>query len=290
MVGSHADRVLQHPNRTSSMENSRQGTWLASLIFTLLLAIPAGPALFAQETKEDAELADVPSQDLHAGDDEDKRYFLIGPRAKSSPPADGFKLLIVLPGGSGDDQFLPFVKRISKYALPAEYLVAQPVAKKWTADQQIVWPTSKNHVAEMKFTTEEFIDAVIDDVAGRHKLDRNHCRTLSWSSSGPAAYAAALSSDKITGSFIAMSVFNPNLLPGLEAAKGRPFFLYHSPDDRVCPYRMAVQAKNLLKENGAAVDLKEYRGGHGWRGGLYDDIRAGINWLEKNQPAESPKK
>jgi predicted esterase len=249
----------------------------------MLLALPTCPALFAQEAKEDPELADVPSQDLHAGDDEDKRYFLIGPRAKKAPPAGGYKLLVVLPGGSGDEQFLPFVKRIGKYALSPEYLVAQPVAIKWTTDQQIVWPTSKLRVPEMKFTTEEFIDAVIDDVAGRHKLDSKQCRTLSWSSSGPAAYAAALASDKVTGSFIAMSVFKPNLLPELEAAKGRPFFLYHSPDDRVCPYRMAVQAKEVLKENGATVELKEYRGGHGWRGGLYDDIRAGIQWLERNQ-------
>jgi hypothetical protein len=85
----------------------------------------------------------------------------------------------VLPGGSGDEQFLPFVKRIFKYALPREYLVAQPVAVKWTAAQQIVWPTSKSHAPEMKFTTEEFIEAVIDDVAGRYQLDGKHCRTLS---------------------------------------------------------------------------------------------------------------
>jgi predicted esterase len=262
---------------------------VASLVVAMVFAVPAGPPLFAQEAKEDSELADVPSQDLQAGDDAGKRYFLIGPRAKKAPPADGYKLLVVLPGGSGDEQFLPFVKRIWKNALPPEYLVVQPVAIKWTTDQQIVWPTSKSRVAEMKFTTEEFIDAVIADVSGRHKLDPKHCRTLSWSSSGPAAYAAALSSEKITGSFIAMSIFKPNLLPELTAAKGRPFFLYHSPDDRVCPYRMVVQAKEVLTENGATVELHDYRGGHGWRGGLYDDIRAGIKWLEQNQPPAGEK-
>src|SRR5262249_8170148 len=134
------------------MEKSWQCCQLASLLLTMLLALPARPALFAQEAREDPELADVPSQDLQAGDDADKRYFVIGPRAKKAPPADGYKLLVVLPGGSGDEQFLPFVRRICKNALPPEYLVAQPVAKKWTADQQIVWPTSKSRVAEMKFT------------------------------------------------------------------------------------------------------------------------------------------
>jgi hypothetical protein len=37
-----------------------------------------------------------------------------------------------------------------------------------------------------------------------------------------------------------------------------------------------------LKKNGAAVKLTTYQGGHGWRGNLYDNIRDGIEWLEKN--------
>jgi predicted esterase len=234
-------------NAHAAMNDSNGRSRFLSLFFVLTFASQAGSPLFAEDAKDDLEFADVPSQDLRAGDNPDQRYFLIGPRAKSSPPAAGYKLLVVLPGGSGDEQFQPFVKRIFKHALPWEYLVAQPVAVKWTTDQQIVWPTSKSPVPEMKFTTEEFIAAVIDDVAGRHQLNPKHCRTLTWSSSGPAAYAAALSNDKITGSFIAMSVFMPNQLPPLTEAKGRPFFLYHSPDDRVCPYRWAVPAMVVLK-------------------------------------------
>ena len=38
----------------------------------------------------------------------------------------------------------------------------------------------------------------------------------------------------------------------------------------------------------AVVTLKDYAGGHGWKAGLYDDIRDGIAWLEKNGSA--PKK
>jgi hypothetical protein len=29
------------------------------------------------------------------------------------------------------------------------------------------------------------------------------------------------------------------------------------------------------------MTLAEYAGGHGWRGGLYDEIRTGVEWLEK---------
>jgi hypothetical protein len=67
--------------------------------------------------------------------------------------------------------------------VPAGYLVAQPVAIQWQDDQEIVWPTAKVKADGMKFTTEEFIDSVIDDVSVRHKLDKSHIFTLSWSSS-----------------------------------------------------------------------------------------------------------
>src|SRR5262249_6074501 len=163
------------------------------------------------------------------------------------------------------------------------YVAAQPVAVKWTADQQIVWPTKTNPVTGMKFSTEEFIDAVIEDVAKKHKLDRTKVFTLSWSSSGPAAYATSLQEKRgVTGSFIAMSVFNPKFLPPLKGANGHAYYLYHSPQDRACPYRMAEQAKTSLAENGAKVHLETYEGGHGWRGDLYTDIHDGVEWLEKN--------
>jgi predicted esterase len=246
------------------------------VIASLLISLFAGWRLGAQE-----DVADIPSQDLHAGKDKNKRYFLkryflIG------PPKEGNGLIVVLPGGSGSADFHPFVKRIYKHAIPEGYLVAQPVAVMWTEKQKIVWPTEKNHVEGMKFSTEEFVDAVIKDVAGRHKLDPERIFTLAWSSSGPAAYAISLTNPKVTGSFIAMSVFKPDLLPPLEKGKGRGYFLYHSPDDRVCPFRMAQQAVKDLEKSGATVKLATYEGGHGWRAGLYDHIREGVQWLEKN--------
>ena len=41
------------------------------------------------------------------------------------------------------------------------------------------------------------------------------------------------------------------------------------------------RARNWSK-NGATVKLTTYEGGHGWRAGLYDQIRTGLQWLEKN--------
>ena len=246
----------------------------------LAVSLLTGPRLVAQD-----DVADVVSRDLRAGKDEHKRYFLIEPSKTARAPAKGYGLLVVLPGGDGSADFHPFVKRIYKNAVPEGYVLAQPVAVKWTEGQQIVWPTAGNRVEGMKFSTEAFIDAVIQDVGRRHKIDPERVFTLTWSSSGPAAYAASLSSDRITGSFVAMSVFKPDLLPPLGKAKGHAYFLYHSPDDRVCPYRMAEKAAKDLEKAGAAVKLATYEGGHGWRGNLYDDIREGLEWLEKNRPA-----
>jgi RNA polymerase sigma factor (sigma-70 family) len=246
---------------------------------------------FAQPKPEEdplADVADIPSQELQAAGDTQKRYFLIGPKKNTQPPAEGYGLVIILPGGDGSADFHPFVKRIYKHVLSDRYLAAQPIAVQWTPEQEIVWPTKTNPVPEMRFGTEEFVEVVIEDVAKKHKLDRTRVFTLSWSSSGPAAYAASLQSKhSITGSFIAMSVFNPEFLPPVKAANGHAYYLYHSKQDRLCPYRMAERAKTSLAENGAKVRLQTYEGGHGWRGNVYKDIRAGVEWLEKNSKKAS---
>jgi predicted esterase len=226
---------------------------------------------------------DVPAEKLKAGGDEHKEYFLIGAAKDRKAPKDGFGLVVIMPGGDGSADFHPFVKRLYANALPDGYLAAQPVAVKWTDDQEIVWPTAKLKAEKMKFTTEEFVAAVIADVGKAHKLDPAKTFTVSWSSSGPAAYAISLEEKRpVAGSLVAMSVFRPDWLPDLKAAKGHAYYLYHSPGDRVCPFLMAKAAAKQLKEAGAAVTLAEYDGGHGWPGNVFADVKTGIEWLEKN--------
>jgi predicted esterase len=254
-------------------------------LFAFVLGITSqAVVVFGQEAAKvnrSDDIADINSADLRVGDDEKKRFFLIGPKQGVTPPPDGFRLLLVMPGGPGTADFLPFVKRIYKHALPDQYLVAQLVAVKWVPDQEVVWPTKMNSVTEQKFSTEEFLAGVIESVKAKHKLDSRHIFSLSWSSSGPAAYSASLvEKSPITGSYVAMSVFKPNLLPPLENAKGHRYYLRHSPEDRVCPYHMAEQARDALKEKGAKVQLSTYAGGHGWRGDVFGNIRQGITWLE----------
>jgi predicted esterase len=241
------------------------------LVATLLLAV----GLRAED--------EVASERLKAGGDEKKEYFLIGATKDRKAPKDGFGLVVIMPGGDGSAEFHPFVKRIFANALPNGYLAAQPIAVKWTDDQEVVWPTAKLKVEKMKFTTEEFVTAVTADVGKKHKLDPARTFTMSWSSSGPAAYAVSLQEKPIVaGSFVAMSVFKPNLLPDLKAAKEHAYYLYHSLADEVCPFEMAKDAEKALGDAGARVTLAEYGGGHGWRGDVFGDIRTGIEWLEKN--------
>jgi len=255
------------------------------------LSLALGPALAfasalasAPAARAQGDVADVRAEERRAGDDEHKRYFLIGPRADAEAPKGGFRLLVVLPGGDGGADFLAFVKRIFLHATTEEYLVAQLVAPRWSDDQaeRLVWPTKKNPWPDMRFTTEEFVDAVIADVEEDHAIDPEYVFTLSWSSGGPAAYAVSLTPEtRITGSFVAMSAFKPDELPSLAGAKGQAYFLLHSPDDFI-PIAMAEDAQEKLEKKKAEVKLVTYAGGHGWKGDVYGNLKLGLGWLEEH--------
>jgi hypothetical protein len=254
---------------------------MRALVLVLALHLPAAVA------EEPPDIAGIPSQDITLR--EGQRYFLIGAekeRGKAAPsPKPGHGLLVVLPGGDGGEGFLPFVKRIHANTLGQGWLTAQPVAVKWKPDQEVIWPTEKLGVPGMKFTTEAFVEAVIADVKKRHRVDPARIHLLAWSSSGPAAYSLSLSKKKsVAGFYIAMSVFKPDTLPPLDGAKGNAYFLDHSPDDRVCPFRMAEDARSRLEKAGARAKLVTYEGGHGWHGDFYGRLREGWKWLEENRP------
>lgn len=226
---------------------------------------------------------EVKAQDLRAGDDANKRYFLLSPDDLAGAPKQGFKLLLVLPGGDGSADFLPFVKNIYSNSLPDDFIVAQLVAPRWSLGQasKVVWPTNKTDIPEVKFSTEAFINAVIEDIKAKCKIDPQSVFTLSWSSSGPAAYAASLDErSQIAGSLVAMSVFKPDDLPDLSNAKGHAYYILHSPQDFIA-MRFPEAARDQLAEHGATTKLVTYEGGHGWRGDVFGNIRAGIEWLMK---------
>jgi serine/threonine protein kinase/predicted esterase len=195
------------------------------------------------------------------------------------------RLLVVLPGGDGGKDFEPFVRAIYENALDASWIIAQPISVKWFDQQEIVWPTkfdreNQDALKQSTFSTEEFIDAVITDVAAKVTIDPKNIFTLGWSSSGPALYAHSLSTQcKATGAYIAMSVFKPKQLPDVAIAKGRRFVIDHSPQDKVCPYRMAQQARATIEQAGGIVQSIDYTGGHGWQDDPLRRLKEGLNWL-----------
>ena len=116
----------------------------------------------------------------------------------------------------------------------------------------------------MAFSTEEFLDAVLEDVEERVDVDPAFVFTLCWSSSGPAVYAWSVRKEtRATGHFVSQSVFRPDEMPSLKGAKGLAYYLHQSPEDTRTPLHFAETAKEKLEKHGAEVRLVEYAGGHG---------------------------
>jgi predicted esterase len=235
----------------------------------------------ADEKDAAADIADVPFQNIRIAGDENKRYFLIGPRAGAKKPAAGYRLVLVLPGGDGSEEFRPFVQRVLKNALNDDVMIAQLVAPKWSdGEDRIIWPTSGTKDERMKFTTEQFVDAVIEDAKGRCAVDRKRVDALGWSSGGPPVYTVTLGpKSPIRGAFVAMSVFKPDQLPALSAAAGHRIYILHSPTDFI-PMNFPRDAEEKLRKAGATTKLTTYEGGHGWHGDVFATMRTGLEWLD----------
>jgi dienelactone hydrolase/HEAT repeat protein len=235
--------------------------------------------IFAMMLAAALDAGDMPVQDLRANNDEKMRFFLMGPKTKTAP-ADGYRLLLVLPGGDGGEDFRPFIESVAQDSVSNQYLVAQLVAPKWSGSENLVWPKEKDAAQGAPIATEKFIDAVVADIAKLHKLDAKHIYALGWSSSGPPVYATAMrAKTPLTGAFVAMSVFKSEECPPASNARGRAFYILHSPQDFI-QMRFPQAAQKALSSAGAKVKLTTYPGGHGWHGDPPKMIRTGVTWLE----------
>ena len=247
----------------------------------LILEMLAGAAFVATASVHQAlpdadDVRDVPAQAYFLDGDAKKEYVLIGKPGSGAAA----KLCIVMPGGPGSIDFLPFVKRILKFGLGDGWLIVEPVAPKWSTDPNyIVWPSATLPYAPAKFTTEAFLDGILDELPSRLKTPVGLTFMMGWSSSGPAIYSfAGHGKHSITGAFVAMSVFNPQSFAGAHHLKIARFYLLHSPQDFI-PMSHPDAAKAALSKLGVPVKLDTYEGGHGWRGPVYDEIRAGFDFL-----------
>jgi predicted esterase len=228
-----------------------------------------------------------------AGGDSKQQYFLMRHRKPAKQPAR-YGLVVVVPGGPGTAEFLPFGANVlTAVAIPDDFLVAELVAPQWRpGDDRIVWPSHVFPDEKAEFTTEAFLAAVIDEVTAKQPIDERFVFTLGWSSSGHALYSASTRVPKVRGSVIAMSRFLPGRSVEAGKLRGKAYYLYHSPEDTVCPFAEAELAVKTLKEHGAEARLVSYKGGHGWVPFTFygDRIREGILWLKDLNATEQPRK
>lgn len=262
---------------------------IATMLFTLISAASPRPIPITTAPRQD----DPPApEDVKIDGDARKRYLVHGPGKDAKALASGWKVLVVMPGGDGSAEFSPFVGRIRENVLGNDWLVVQIVAPVWEKGQaeKLVWPTKLNPWPKIDFTCEELFAAVLADVGKSWKLDPKYLFTLAWSSSGTLAYTLGLQEKTpVTGTFVAMSVFKPENLPSLKEARGRSFYILHSPEDFI-PIKMAEDARDQLTKKGAKVEYATYAGGHGWHGDVFGTIGKGIGWLEKQAKSSKPMK
>ncbi|HEY1601279.1 MAG TPA: hypothetical protein VGG64_16880 [Pirellulales bacterium] len=251
------------------------------------IAIPdfRRPLSFAwhESTDDDKwdELHDVPSIDTTVAGNDQMRYFLHGPRAAVEAPSAGYKLVVAITGGNGGPAFAPMVRRLLKYAMSEEFIVAEPVALPHRG--AIVWPTRGHYIEEIGpplFFSEDFVEAVIQDIGRRHSIDRRFVFTLAWNSSVPAAFAIAMQeSTAVTGSYISLLVL-PTEWPGsLAAAKGRSFLLTHTLRDSQGRFTWSKQSLQQLIDAGAIVKSTDHGDPRARLGLDYDQVREGLQWL-----------
>ncbi len=235
---------------------------------------------------------EIAVQRSYVGGNTKQQYFLMRHR-RPAQPVDKYGLVVIVPGGPGTADFLPFGANVlTRHAIPEDFLVAQLVAPQWRlGDDRIVWPSHVFPDDKAEFTTEAFIAAVIDEVGTTERIDPRFVFTLGWSSSGHVLYSASTRVPKVRGSIVAMSRFLPARSVETDKVKGKAYYLYHSPDDRVCRFTEAELAVKTLKQHGAEAKLVSYKGGHGWQPFTFyaDRIKEGILWLrDLNTAAERP--
>ena len=207
----------------------------------------------------------------------DQVYRLLPPKSEAST----YRLLVILPGGDGSAEFSPWCQTIQAQVVSDDFVVAQMIAPTWKTPAA-TWPSDLVPTPEMKLSIDELFAEVVEDAGSVYKIEDGEVYTLSWSSGGPAAYLVAATRSEVKGHFVAMSVFREAWLPRrLNRVRGQRFFLYHSPEDPVCPIALAEAAKVRLEQEGAEVKWRTYSGGHGWAPGNdhFAVIREAMAWM-----------
>jgi len=253
------------------------GCCILAIAFTALAHLPA-------------RCEELPHEDLKAGNDSQKRYTLIGPSPKVTIGAEGYGLIVMIPGaGQTGADWLPRAMEFAQDLPNERYLFAYPFSVKWNEKQTNAWPTVKVPEKGMKFSTEEFLEALVADVKTRHKVDARRVFLYGYQASTRVAYAAGLRPrSPFTGIMAAMGEMKLKDLPPIAGARGRVWYLLSWDDPNYCPAGKMEEARAALAKAGAKVELKQFDGKQYLGGQGCAVLLAGLQWLEKNA-GEPPK-
>jgi len=211
------------------------------------------------------ELRERPLPDLRRlNGDPRMRFLVLGADRKTDGPRH---LVVVMPGGSGQiDDFKDWVATLATPLLD-RFVFAQLAAPVWSPAQAKEWvwvtePVQKQYKAE--FPVERFAREVAGALRADESLRLDKAVLFAWSSGGPAAYATLIDEDPtFAGAYVLASVFRPKGLAPAHA-RGRRVWLEQGRADKVTPLRFAHEAQRWLEASGAAVQLVEFEGGHGF--------------------------
>ncbi|MGE0143440.1 MAG: hypothetical protein AB7I19_10360 [Planctomycetota bacterium] len=238
-----------------------------------LFLVTSVPLALAQESQSRAQERSIDRL-------ERSRYFLIPPRAVETV-SESRQLLVVLPGGDGSAEFLPFVENGIAHQVSDDCVVAMLTATKWTDDQNTIWASDHSPVKGMGYTTEAFVNAVVETLSKEFSVQPAAVAVLAWSSSGPTIYSMLVDSKApFTKGYVAMSVWPKHLRKGkLDGARGRRLVLDQSPQDTRTPFHHVRAAHAALAKARATVRVNVYEGGHGWVDMPLPRLRDSIAWL-----------
>src|SRR5271170_4778767 len=81
-------------------------------------------------------------QERQVGTNNDQRYFLIEHKTVRKP-GEQLGLVVMLPGGPGSRDFLPFCANVlTLEGIPTNYVVAELIAPQWsTNENRVIWPS-----------------------------------------------------------------------------------------------------------------------------------------------------
>jgi predicted esterase len=207
-------------------------------------------------------------------DDPQKRYLVVIP--VNYDPDYTYHLLVFLHGSgdTGDN-----LARIFNVVNHPEFIVVCPHSgiPSW----QQSW------VIGGDYDTEDFVQEIVTDVKQKVKV---HDRIFIGGHSAGAHLAYYLSlheKDYFSSALILAGAILTQCTPYLANATGKGYYIMHGSSDNIVPVSYAYQAKDVLEDNGAIVELIIYQGvGHGGPGSA-EEFRKAMTWLMANPPTQS---